>query len=29
MINKEAAVETFSNSGRTLLLPAIGETVEI
>jgi len=29
VINKVDAVETFSKSGLTLLLPAIGETVEI
>lgn len=29
VINKEEAVGTFSKSGLTLLLPAIGETVEI
>jgi L-ascorbate metabolism protein UlaG (beta-lactamase superfamily) len=28
-INREEAVATFSRAGRTLLLPAIGETVEV
>ena len=28
-IDKEAAVKTFADAGKTLLLPAVGETIEL